>query len=395
MENIKSLANDCLNCKIPKCRTGCPVSTNIPEFIECIKNNKMEDAYEILQKNNIMSNICSKICPAENQCVGNCIKGIKGNPVKINQLEEYVNNWAKENSINYDMKIEKENNNKVAIIGGGPAGIACAVELRTRGYDITIFEKEEALGGLLEYEIPDFRLDKNNVRKIEEKIKEIGIKIKLNTEFGKDIDLDDIKKHGFEAVFLGMGLNVPNTYKLANCNCKNIYTANEILRKYHDQKTINNLGKTFVIGGGNVAMDVARTIKKAGNSKVTIVYRRNKELMPAIRKEREEAQEEGIDILYNTRVIEAVCNNENRLSKIKCVKTKIENEKVEDISESEYELEADSIVFAIGNRIDETFYNKLGIETKNGLIKIDENNMTSISRSICRRRFNRKKTNSL
>lgn len=188
MKNIKEIQNfaaECLNCKKPMCKIGCPVSTNIPEFIQCIKNEEFLEAYKILQTNNIMSEICSKICPTENQCMGNCIKGIKGQPVNINELESFVNKWAKINNIKFEIEKQKSNNQKIAIIGAGPSGIACGVELAKKGYDITIFEKEKNIGGVLEYEIPDFRLSKDNLKNIEEKIKEIGIKIKTNMELRK------------------------------------------------------------------------------------------------------------------------------------------------------------------------------------------------------------------
>ena len=359
MEDIKSLANACLNCKKPMCKTGCPISTKIPEFIECIKNNKYKKAYEILQANNIMSQICSKICQTENQCMGSCVRALKGNPVKINKLEEFINSWAKENNIQYELEKEEDKKEKIAIIGGGPAGISCAVELKVKGFDVTILEKEGSLGGVLEYEIPDFRLNKTYVRELEEKIKKIGIKIKTNVEFGIDFNLEDLKNKSYKAVFLAIGAYVQNQYKLTEAKCSDIYTADELLRKYHNKEKINNLGKTIVIGGGNVAMDVARTTNKVGNEAVTVVYRRTNELMPAIKTEQEEAKKEGVKFIYNTKVLEAIHNKDNRLEKIKCIKTKIENDKAVDIPGSEFEMEADSIIFAIGYKIDEKMLNDI------------------------------------
>lgn len=372
---IQSLANECLNCKKPMCKSGCPISTNIPEFIQCIKKNKLIEAYKILQENNILSEICSKICPTESQCKGSCIKGIKGQPVSINELENFVNEWAKENKVNFEIKKECSNNYKIAIIGAGPSGIACATELAKMGYDVTIFEKEKSIGGILEYEIPDFRLSKDTIKSVEEKLKKMGINLCMEAELGKNINLENLKE--YKAIFLGIGAGVPKKYKLTEKNVCKIYTANEILRKYHNKEKVETLGKTIVIGGGNVAVDVARVVKKLQEEQVQVVYRRTKELMPAIKSEVEDAVKEGVEFIYNTKVIEAICNDENKIKKLKCIKTKIENEEVINIENSEFEIEVDSVIFAIGLGINEKLLKKLEIETENGLVKIDENNMTS------------------
>lgn len=395
MESIEDLAKECLNCKKPMCKKGCPVLTSIPEFIECIKNNKMEEAYKLLQDNNIMSEICSIICPVENQCVGHCIKGIKSNAVRIEKLEEFVNVWARKNNITYKIETQDNKKEKIAIIGGGPAGISCAVELRKLGYDVTIFEKNKKIGGVLEYEIPDYRLSKTYINEIEDKIKNIEIKINSKVCFGKDLSIKDLEEQGFKAVFLGIGAYVPKMYKLTQKDCSNIYTADTVLKKYHNKEKINNFGNVIVIGGGNVAMDVARTLNHVGNNEVTVVYRRTEELMPAIKKEKEEAMLEGVKFIYNTRVTHAICDEKNQLKKIKCIKTKIENEKAIDITGSDFEIDLDSVVFAIGLGIDEKLLNELGIKTTNGLVEVDENNMTNKERNFCRRRSNRKEANSM
>ena len=395
MSSIEELAKECLNCKNPMCKKGCPVLTSIPEFIQAVKNENMEEAYKILQSNNIMSEICSKICPVEEQCVGHCVKGIRGKSVRINKLEELVNIWGRNNNIKIKLKKELENKEKVAIIGGGPAGIACAVELNKKGYDVTIFEKEEKIGGILEYQIPDFRLSKTYVKEIEEKVIKLGIKVKTNMEFGKILNFKKLEDENYKAVFLGIGAYVPNIFKLTDKNPQGIYTADAILRKYYNKEKIDNLGKVIIIGGGNVAMDAARTLKKVRNEKVIVAYRRTEELMPAIKEEQEEAQKEGVEFLYNTRVIKVILNNENKITKLECVKTKIENSKVIDIPKSKFEIDADSVVFAIGLGIDNAFFNKLGINTENGLVKVDKYGMTNIKRNICRRRLNRSKTNCL
>ena len=378
MENlleIQSLAKECLNCKKPMCKKGCPISTNIPEFIQCIKNSEFTQAYKILQGNNILSEICGKICPTEVQCKGNCIKGIKGKPVSINELENFVNEWARENKIDLDIPKNEKNNCKIAIIGAGPAGVACAVELSKNGYEVTIFEKEENIGGILEYEIPDFRLPKDIIKYVEEKLKKMGIKLSLETEFEKDINLEDLKE--YKAIFLGIGAYIPKKYKLTEEETTGIYTAKDILRKYHNKEKITNLGKAIIIGGGNVAIDTARTIKRIQEEPVTVIYRRTKELMPAIKSEVDEAISEGVNFIYNSKVISAKCNDKKEIEKIECIKTKVENGRVIDVENSEFEIEANSVIFAIGLGIDEKLFEKLEIKTEGGLVKVDENNMTT------------------
>lgn len=378
MENllkIQSLAKECLNCKKPMCRQGCPIFTNIPEFIQCIKNSEFIQAYKILQENNILSEICGKICPTEIQCEGSCIKGIKGNPVSINELENFVNEWARENKIDLDIAIKEKISCKIAIIGAGPAGIACGTELAKNGYEVTIFEKEENIGGILEYEIPDFRLPKYIIKYVEEKLKKMGIKLCVKTEFGKDINLENLKE--YKAIFLGLGAYIPKEYKLTEEKVRGIYTAKEILRKYHNKEKIKNLGKTIVIGGGNVAIDAARTIKRIQEEPITVVYRRTKELMPAIKSEVNEAISEKVNFIYNSKVISANYNDKKEIEKIKCIKTKVEDGQVVDVENSEFEIEANTVIFAIGLGIDEKLFEKLNIKTENGLVKVNEDNMTT------------------
>lgn len=219
MEKIDDIlieASRCLNCKKPMCRKGCPIATNIPTFISKIKDNNFKEAYTILHENNLMSQICSNICPVENQCMGSCIRGIKGKPVRINYLEKFVNDWANQNNITYEVPINKVSNKKVAIIGSGPAGMACGIELKKSGVDVTIFEKEAKCGGILEYGIPDFRLSKDILTNLIDKLKDMGIKFQTNMELGKDITLESLKKEGYDNIFLAMGAEKQSTYKLTD-----------------------------------------------------------------------------------------------------------------------------------------------------------------------------------
>ena len=310
---------------------------------------------------------------------GHCVKGIKGNPVKVSKLEKYVNLWARENNIKYVHKIENTNNIKVAIIGSGPAGIACGVELAKKGFKVTIFEKEQEIGGLLTYGIPGFRLPRNITENLTSRIKNLGIEIKTNIEFGKDINIEDLKKQEYKAIFIGIGADIPSTYKLTEMQCKKIYKSNYILKEYNAKRIVENLGDVIVIGGGNVATDSARAAIRMGAKSSTIVYRRRASKMPARQIELEEAITDGVKIIYNTKVLESDIDDNGNMEKIKCIKTDSSTEKVIDIENSEFYINADTIIFAIGLKPDKTIIEGQGLELDdNGLIKIDENCMTNM-----------------
>lgn len=377
IDNISLQASKCLTCQKPLCKKGCPIATNIPEFINKIKQSNFLAAYNILQENNLMSEICSTVCPVEKQCMGSCVKGIKGEPVQINYLEKFINTWANANNVNYEIQLSNTSNKKVAIIGSGPAGLASAIELRKFGSEVTIFEKNEKCGGILEYGIPDFRLSKDIIERLLEKLRKIGIKFVTNTEFGKDIGIENLKEQGYDDIFLAMGAQVQSTYKLANKKIKGIYEADNFLKQYNIGQPIKDLGVTVIIGGGNVALDTARVAIKMGAKKVYILYRRNEDLMPARKIELEEAINDGVKIMYQTKVIKAK-DTEGKLSSIECIKTRIENERAVDIENSSFTMQVDTVVFAIGSKPDENLLNCLNIKTKNGLVCVDENYMTNI-----------------
>jgi len=380
MDDVIEKANLCLNCKVPMCsKKGCPISTHIPDFISKIKENKFEEAYQILQDNNIMSEICSRVCPVEQQCMSQCVRGIKSTPVQINYLEQFINDWAQENNIQYHLNTPKDIiDEKIAIIGSGPAGMACAVELKKAGIkQVTIFEKEEKCGGILEYGIPDFRLSKELVQEMINKIKNLGIEIKNNVEFGKDIKLDDLQKQGYSKVFMGTGATVTTTYKLSEENSNSIYKSDYFLKQYNIGNPVQNLGRVAVIGGGNVAIDSARVAKRTGAKEVYILYRRNQELMPACKSELIEALDDGVKIEYLTRVISAEIEN-HKIKELNCIKTKIENEKAVDIENSNFNIKVDSVIFAIGSKLDNEFFGSLGINLKDGLIDVNEEYRTTL-----------------
>lgn len=309
---------------------------------------------------------------------GHCVKGIKGEPVHVNKLEKFVNLWARENNISYKYKIEEPNNIKIAIIGSGPAGIECAVELAKKGYKVTIIEREEQIGGLLTYGIPGFRLPRNITENLTNRITNLGIEIKTNIEFGKDINITTLKENGFKAIFLGIGADIPSTYNLSDETCEKIYKSDYILKEYNAKKIVENLGDVIIIGGGNVATDSARAAIRMGAKSSTIVYRRDSSKMPARQVELDEAIEDGVQITYNTRVINAEIKD-GKIKDINCIKTDSSTDKVVDIENSEFTIKADSVIFAIGLKPNKELIVNEGIELdSNGLIKIDENCMTNI-----------------
>lgn len=377
INKIIKLSNECLNCKVPFCsKEGCPIETKIPEFISKIKKNKFEESYNILQENNIMSDICSFICPSEKMCQNKCIKGIKGSSVEIKLLENFVNSWAKINNIEYNYNCKTKKNIKVAVIGSGPSGISCSVELTKLGYDVTIYEKETNIGGLLRYGIPDFRLSKDILCDLEKKLKKLNIKIVTNSEYGKDITINNLKKNGYKSIFLACGASKGITYKLSNNN-SNIYEANDFLNKYHKSKIDKDLGTVAIIGGGNVAMDVSRICKKLNSKEVYVLYRGPVQKMSAREKEINSVIKENIKIMHLTKVLSCTHEN-NKLKYITCIKTETKENNIIEIESSEFNLNVDAIVFAIGNIPNRELFEKEGLLFTDFLLKVDENMMTNI-----------------
>lgn len=378
IEEIKEKAKYCLNCKLKPCSKGCPMNTNIPEFIEKIKEENFEEAYYILKENNIFSHICSIICPQEEQCEGSCVRGIKSNPTSIGKLEQFVNEWAKENNLQ-DKKIEIKQNKKerIAVIGSGPAGIECAYELRKNGYQVTIYEKENILGGILTYGIPDFRLRKEYVNEIIEKLQETGVKFETGKELGRNLHIEELKKE-YDAIFLGIGAEVPSKYDLGDF--EQIYDSDYFLKMYNSKQTIENLGNVVVIGGGNVAMDCSRAATKMGAESVSILYRRDTENMPARKIELEEAIEDGVKPVFTTRVIKAE-GKDRKIEKLQCIKTQVIDGKAIDTPDGEFEYKADTVIFAIGLKPNKNILEKENLEyNERGLISINDKCETNIEK---------------
>ncbi len=369
-------AKYCLKCKNKPCSKACPINTNIPEFISKIEENNIEEAYKILISNNIFSHICSLICPQEQQCESACVRGIKQTPTEIGGLEEYVNRQAEKKSIKYNFEIEEEKNKKIAIIGSGPAGMQCAYDLRKKGYKVTIFEKENIIGGILNYGIPDFRLDKSYLDKIIELLKNIGVEFRTKNELGKDIHINSLKLE-FDYIFIGIGAEVPSKYNLGDY--QSIYEPDFFLKSYNNNQYIKNLGNVAIIGGGNVAMDCARAALRMGANSSSILYRRDEEHMPASYKELKDAIQEGVNKEFTTRVIKA--QGKNKIESLRCIKTEVIDGKAIDIPNSEFDFKADTVVFAIGQKPNRKILEDEGLKLNDwGLVEVDENGMTNIER---------------
>lgn len=379
IEEIQKMADYCLNCKAKPCTKACPMNTNIPEFIQKIKSKEYGEAYNILQENNKFSYICSLVCPQEEQCQGSCVRGVKSEPTQIGKLEKFVNEWAIETKYNIKHKeIKNKVNKKVAVIGSGPAGLSCCIELLNNGYDVTVFEKELLAGGLLRYGIPDFRLSKENIDRIIENIKSYGAKFEFNKELGKNLHIKQLKEE-YDYIFLGIGAEVSTTYKLSDNNVEKIYDSEYFLKEYNNERNIKNLGDVIVIGGGNVAIDCARTAVRMGAKNVSILYRRDEENMPARDIEVKEAIEDGVKINYKTRVISAISDENGKITVVNCIKTNIIDKKAVDIPNTEFTYPANTVVFAIGLKPNKTILSDEGININEyGLVEIDDECRTNI-----------------
>ena len=355
-------AKRCLNCKNAQCVKGCPVSINIPEFIHNVKEGKFEEAYKTIGQSSALPAVCGRVCPQESQCEGKCIRGIKGEAVSIGKLERFVADWARENNIKPE-KSAKPNGKKVAVIGSGPSGLTCAGDLAKMGYDVTIFEALHEAGGVLVYGIPEFRLPKSTVVASEiENVKSLGVKIETNVVIGKSMTIDQlIEEEGFDAVFIGSGAGLPKFMGIPGEQANGVFSANEFLTRVNLMKAFDesydtpvSIGKKVaIIGGGNVAMDAARTALRLG-SESHIVYRRALEQLPARAEEVHHAQEEGIifDILTNP--VEILTDENGNVSGMKCIKMEL-GEPDESgrrspiaIEGSEFVMDVDTVIMSLG-----------------------------------------------
>lgn len=370
MEEVKK----CLGCKMMPCQKGCPLGNETGNFIALAKERKYQEAFKILEKTTVLSAICGLICPHEEQCQGNCIKRFKGETVKIGSIEQFIGSYALENGYEYSVS-SLDKKKRVAIIGSGPAGLTCAAFLRKEGFQVTIYEKQERLGGLLSYGIPDFRLNKELVGKVIQKIVNMGIDIKTGVMLGRDYSLEELRCD-YDAVFLGIGANVARKMGIPGED-KYALKANTLLEngKHPDYRN----KKVLVVGGGNVAMDAARTIKALGAKEVVVVYRRDEEEMPAFKDEVASAKNENIEFLFQTNVVK-ILKKEVECVKVDLVVKDDDKRKVPvDIKGSNFRISADYVVMAIGSVPDVILTKNLGVDTsEQGYISVDNNKMTSI-----------------
>ena len=383
-EEIQKYAEYCLNCPMKPCsQKGCPLNNDIPAFIKQVKEGNIEEAFKILSKTTVLGSICGRICPHMKQCQGSCVRGIKGEPVQIGKLEAYVfdealkNGWYKNIERTDELK-----GKKIAVVGGGPAGLTCSSFLARSGADVTIYEKYDKLGGILDHGIPEFRLEKDILEKTIEAILSIGIKVEYNRELGRNLALKELENE-YDAIFLSFGANIPSKMNIEGEDLEGVYGGNSLL-EYGNHPSYKGK-KVAVIGGGNVAMDCCRTIKRLGADKVYVIYRRAEKQMPAEVKEIAEAKEEGIEFLFQNNIVKIL--GDKKVEKIECIRTELVKKEGEtrevpiNIEGSNYEMDMDYVVMAVGSSPEKELLEKLeqsGIElNKWGYIQVDENHRTS------------------
>ena len=358
-------ANRCLHCKVPHCREGCPVDIDIPAFIAKIKEGDFEGANTKIKEASSLPAICERICPQENQDEKYCVMGIKGKPVGIGRLERFVADYCMQNCEEKIEKTVKDDAQKVAIIGSGSAGLACAGDLAKKGYQVTIFEALHIVGGVLSYGIPEFRLPKDKVVKPEiDNLRKIGVKIEVNSVVGKLFTVDDLmQEFNFDAVFIATGAGLPHFMNIPGENLNGVYSSNEFLTRcnlmkayrFPEYATPINVGKKVaVVGGGNVAMDSARTALRLGAEKVYIVYRRSEKELPARREEVEHAKQEGIEFKLLNNPVAILGDEKGYVKAIRCIKMKLGEPDASgrrrpvEISNSEFDIDVDTVLIAIG-----------------------------------------------
>lgn len=386
-------AKRCLNCKNKPCVGGCPVQIDIPAFISKVAEGEFEEAYKIITKASSLPAVCGRVCPQETQCECKCVRGIKGEPVAIGRLERFV---ADRHNANIDEAPEKpaSNGHKVAVIGSGPSGLACAGDLAKKGYDVTVYEALHLAGGVLSYGIPEFRLPKSIVQKEIDGLKALGVNVETNIVVGKTVSIDELMSdYGFESVFIGSGAGLPRFMRIPGENLNGVYSANEFLTRINLMKAylpdgttpVQAGNKAVIVGGGNVAMDAARCAKRMG-ADVTIVYRRTEKELPARAEEVEHAMEEGIKFHFLTNPVEITSTENGWVKGIIC--QKMELSEPDDsgrarpvaVPDSNFEIEADCVIMSIGTSPNPLIKSTTeGLETQKwgGIIADEETGLTS------------------
>ena len=354
-------AKRCLNCPKKPCQSACPVQIDIPAFIACVANEDLEGAYKVLSASSALPAVCGRVCPQETQCEGKCVRGVKGEPVGIGRLERFVADWHREHS-DESVVVPESNGHKVAVIGAGPSGLTAAGDLAKLGYKVTIYEALHLAGGVLVYGIPEFRLPKAIVQKEIDGLKQMGVDIECNMVIGKVLTIDELFEMGFEAVYVASGAGLPRFMGIPGESLKGVYSANEYLTRINlmkadkkDSKTpIKQSHKVAVVGGGNVAMDAARSAKRLGAEEVYIVYRRGMEELPARKEEVEHAEEEGIIFKTLTNPVEVLGDENGMVCGMKCVEMELGEPDASGrrrpvVKEgSEFVLDVDTMIMSIG-----------------------------------------------
>ena len=385
-------AKRCLNCKNPLCRSGCPVSVRIPEFIAKVAEGKFEEAYEIITSTNLLPAVCGRVCPQEKQCEGKCIRGIKAESVGIGALERFVADYHRKHKT-ASAKAPASNGHKVAVVGSGPSGLTCAGSLAKLGYDVTVFEAFHKAGGVLVYGIPEFRLPKAIVQEEIDNLKELGVKVVTNAIVGRSFSIDELFEEGYESVFIGSGAGLPQFMNIPGENLLGVYSANEYLTRINLMKAylneydtpIKRAKNVAIVGGGNVAMDAARCAKRMGAENVYVIYRRSMDELPARREEVHHAIDEGIEFKLLNNPTQILGDENGYVRAIECIQMELGEPDASGRRRpvakagSEFEIDVDAVIISIG-----TIPNPLikstteGLETTSkGCIVADEVGKTS------------------
>ena len=393
VEEAQLEASRCLNCKNPRCVGACPVSVKIPQFISEVAAGNFTRAAEIIAEDSSLPAVCGRVCPQETQCEGSCILGIKGEPVAIGKLERFVADWSRENG-GVKPVVAPANGHKVAVIGSGPAGLACASDLAKLGYEVTVFEALHRPGGVLEYGIPEFRLPKDKVVAAEiAAVKALGVKIETNVIAGRTVTVDSLMdEEGFSAVFIGSGAGLPRFMNIPGEHYNGVFSANEFLTRNNlmkayrsDYDTPIHAGKkVIVVGGGNVAMDAARTALRLG-AETTVVYRRTENELPARKEEVHHAKEEGIQFAMLTNPVEIIGNESGWVTAVKCIRMELGEPDASgrrspvEVPGSEFEIETDTVIMSLGTSPNPLIAKTTaGLETtRRGCLVADENGATT------------------
>lgn len=382
----------CLHCKHKPCISGCPVQIHIPDFIAKVAEGDFEAAYQIISESSSLPAVCGRVCPQERQCESKCVRGIKGDAVSIGRLERFVADWHNSHCKVWPA-VPERNGHKVAVIGSGPSGLTCAGDLARLGYDVTVFEALHIAGGVLVYGIPEFRLPKKIVELEVNGLKALGVKIVTNVVIGRSMSIDDLFDDGFEAVYIGSGAGLPRFMGIPGESLKEVYSANEYLTRVNLMKAyqpgsttpIYHARKVAVVGGGNVAMDAARSAIRLGAEEVYVLYRRSFEEIPARQEEVQHAQEEQIQFQTLTNPVEILGSDDGNVTGVRCIRMELGEpdatgrRRPVPVPDSDFVIDADCVIMAIGtspNPLIKSTTGGLEVNARGGIVA-DENGCTS------------------